>query len=337
MINKNRQICFRDYPNGLPDEHTFEMKQGDLPKLGDSEMLIRTLYISVDPYLRNRMNKDKQFYQPPFEPGQVLISSAIGQVVDSQHPDFSKGDLIEGMLEWQDYSLSNGFGLQKLDSKIEPLSHALGILGITGLTGYFGMVEVGKPQLGESIVVSGASGAVGTVAGQIAKIKGARVVGLAGSKEKGSYLVDELGFDKALNYKSPQFLEELKEACPGGPDLYFDNVGGTVSEVVMSNMKYPGRIVECGQVGSYNDKDGGWRMNIWPLHLNSLRLEAFVVYRFAEHFPEARNQMAQWLAQGKLKAVETITEGLENAPKAFADLFHSASLGKQLVRVNSAE
>ena len=337
MTNKNRQVCFRDYPNGLPDEYTLEMKHEDNPKPSDGEILIRTLYLSIDPYLRNRMNRGKQFYLPPFEPGEVLVSSAIGQVTDSGHPDFSKGDLVEGMLGWQDYSLSNGSGLQKLDPSTKPLSHALGVLGIPGLTGYFGMIEVGKSQPGESIVVSGASGAVGSVAAQIAKIKGARVVGIAGSEQKVRYLMDELGCDKALNYKSPHFPEQLKETCPEGPDLYFDNVGGWVSEVVMSSMKYPGRIVECGQVASYNDKDGGWRMNIWPIHVNSLRLEAFVVYRFAERFPEARTQMAQWLSQGRLKAAETIIEGLENAPKAFADLCHGNSFGKQIVKVSSVK
>ena len=223
IANKNRQILFQQYPNGKPDEHTLKIVHGVTPEPGEGELLLRTLYLSVDPYLRNRMNSANNFYLQSFQPGQVIVSSAIGQVVSSKHPSFFVGDLVEGMLEWRDYCLSDGSGLRKLNPDMQPLTHALGILGIPGLTAYFGMLEVGQPKPGESIVVSGASGAVGSAAGQIAKIEGAKVIGIAGSEEKTRYLVNELGFDQALNYKSPLFAEDLKAICPEGPDLYFDN------------------------------------------------------------------------------------------------------------------
>lgn len=206
-----------------------------------------------------------------------------------------------------------------------------------GMNAYFGTLEVARPKKGETIIISGAAGAIGSTVGQIAKILGAGVIGLAGSEEKIRWLQEELGFDLALNYKSPRLTEEIKAACPNGPDLYFDNVGGKTSQTVMWTMRHPARVIECGQISTYNDSDGGWLINIWPIHMNQLRLESFVGYSYAEFFPAGIAQLAYWIDRGKVKPQETEIEGLENAPQAFLGLFRGANVGKMVVKIGEKE
>lgn len=337
----NRQIVLVEYANSInPTEKNFELQICDIPSPKKGEVLLKTLYLSVDPYMRGCMTGVEGYYYPQFPLGQPIISNGVAQVIESKNPRFQPGDLVEGLIAWQDYSVSDGLGelnegkgLRKVNPNIKKLSHAVGILGMPGMNAYFGMLEVARPKRGETVLISGAAGAIGSAAGQIAKLLGARVIGLAGSVEKIRLLQEELGFDLALNYKSPQLAEEIKAACPNGPDVYFDNVGGETSQTVMWTMRHPARVIECGQISTYNEKDGGWLVNIWPIHMNQLRLESFVGYSYSEFFPAGIAQLAYWIEQGKIKSLETEMEGLENAPQAFLGLFHGANVGKMVVKV----
>ncbi len=337
----NRRIILAEYANGInPTEKNFELLRYDVPSPRPGEVLLKTLYLSVDPYMRGCMTGVEGYYYPQFPLGQSIVSNGVAQVVESKHPLFHPGELVEGLMAWQDFSvsdgageLSEGKGLRKVNQNIKKLSHAVGILGMPGMNAYFGMLEVARPKHGEIVLISGATGAIGSAAGQIAKLLGARVIGLAGSPEKIQLLQRELGFDLALNYKSPQLSEEIKAACPNGPDVYFDNIGGQISQTVMWTMHHPARVIECGQISTYNETDGGWLVNIWPIHVNQLRLESFVGYSYAEFFPAGIAQMAHWIEQERLKSIETEVEGLEKAPQAFLGLFRSANIGKAIVKV----
>ncbi|GAA6621450.1 NADP-dependent oxidoreductase [Scytonema sp. NUACC26] len=337
----NRSIVLTEYANGVnPTEKNFKLQSCDIPTPQQGEVLLKTLYLSVDPYMRGCMTGIEGYYYPQFPLGQPIVSNGVAKVIESKHSLFQPGDLVEGLIAWQDFSVSDGLGelsegkgLRQVNPNIKKLSHAVGILGMPGMNAYFGMVEVARLKRGETVLISGAAGAIGSAAGQIAKLLGARVIGLAGSEEKIQMLQRDLGFDLALNYKSKQLVEEISAACPNGPDVYFDNVGGQTSQTVMWTMHHPARIIECGQISTYDDPDGGWLVNIWPIHMNQLRLESFVGYSYAEFFPAGIAQMAYWINQGKLKLLETEIEGLENAPQAFLGLFRGANVGKMLVKV----
>ncbi len=338
----NQRIILREYANGVePSEQNFELQTCDIPSPKEGEVLLQTLYLSVDPYMRGCMTGIEGYYYPQFPLGQSIVSNGVARVVESKHPLFQPDDLVEGLMAWQDFSVSDGLGelsegkgLRKVNPNIKKPSHAVGILGMPGMNAYFGILEVARPKRGETVLISGAAGAIGSAAGQIAKLLGARVIGLAGSEEKMRSLQQDLGFDLALNYKSPQLAEEIKAVCPDGPDMYFDNVGGETSQTVMWTMRHSARVIECGQISTYNDKDGGWLVNIWPIHMNQLRLESFVGYSYAEFFPGGIAQMAYWIEQGKIKPLETEVEGLENAPPAFLGLFRGANVGKMVVKVS---
>jgi len=329
---ENKEIRFASRPAGMPTDGNFTIVDTDVPQPNDGEVLVRTLYISVDPYLRGRMREGRS-YVPPFEVGQVIESGAVGEVVESSSPKFQPGDIVTGMFGWRLYNAAKAEGLMKVPPGA-PISTALGVLGMPGLTSYFGLLDIGQPKEGETVVVSGAAGAVGMTVCQIAKIKGCRTVGIAGSDAKNQYLRDELGVDVTINYKNPGVSEALAEACPKRIDVYFDNVGGEVSDAVMPLLNQGARIVICGQISLYNlnKPDVGPRPHPYLL-VNSALMKGFIIKQYAARFGEGVTQLAQWLAAGKLKYAENVVAGFENTPQAFIGLFTGENLGKQIVKV----
>jgi NADPH-dependent curcumin reductase CurA len=335
----NKQILLVSRPAGMPTPDNFKIVDAPVPQPVEGEVLIRTLYLSVDPYMRGRMS-DRKSYVEPFALHEVITGGVVGEVVESRAEAFQPGDIVVGMLGWQLYSVAKAdqasvTSIRKLDPKFAPVTTALGILGMPGLTAYFGLLDIGKPKAGETVVVSGAAGAVGTVVCQIAKIKGCRVVSVAGSDEKNRYLTEELGVDAAINYKSAGDLRQaLKDACPRGVDVYFDNVGGEVSDALMTLINHGARIVICGLISLYNleQPDTGPRVQPYLL-VNSALMQGFIVTDYADRFAEGIMQLSGWLAEGRLKYVEHVVEGFENTPRAFLGLFAGENLGKQLVKV----
>ena len=330
---QNKEIRLASRPAGVPTLENFQFVDTDVPKPADGEVLVRMLYISVDPYLRGRM-RDRKSYVQPFEVGHVIESGAVGEVIESKSPNFEAGDVVTGMFGWRKYDVAKADGLMRVIPGVSP-STALGVLGMPGLTAYFGLLDIGQPKEGETVVVSGAAGAVGMTVCQIAKIKGCRVVGTAGSDEKNEYLRRELGVDATINYKTAgNMLAALKEACPNGIDVYFDNVGGDVSDAVMMLITNGARIVICGQISMYNSFDPPIGLRPQPfLLVNSALMKGFIVTQYASRFGEGIKQLAEWFISGKLKHAETIVEGFENTPQAFIGLFSGENLGKQVVKV----
>lgn len=330
---QNKEIRLSSRPTGLPTPENFQINDSEMPTLDDGEVMIRTLYISVDPYLRGRMREGRS-YVPPFAIGEVITSGVVGEVVESRAAGFAAGDTVTGMLGWRLYNIAKAGELRKVDPNIAPVTTALGVLGMPGLTAYFGLLDIGQPKEGETVVVSGAAGAVGLTVSQLAKIKGCRVVGIAGSDDKNKYLRDELGVDAVINYKTENVALALKEACPERIDVYFDNVGGEISDAAILLLNQGARIVLCGQISLYNlDKpDVGPRPQPYLL-VNSALMKGFIITGYAARFTEGITQLAQWLAAGKLKYAETIVEGFENTPQAFIGLFAGDNLGKQIVKV----
>jgi len=334
MATMNRQVTLAARPVGFPKESDFKLVESPLPTPGPGQMLVRALYLSVDPYMRGRMSSAKS-YAASVELGGVMMGGVVGQVVESRHPQFAAGEIVEGMFGWQQYAASDGKGVRKIDPKLAPISTALGVLGMPGMTAYFGLLEIGKPQPGETVVVSGAAGAVGSLVGQIAKLVGCHVVGIAGTDEKVRDVVEELRFDSAFNYHSTaNYYRKLIELCPQGIDVYFDNVGGALTDAVVRLINVRARLVICGQISQYNLR----RPETGPRWLRALimkqaRAEGFLVYQFADRFDEGLRQMARWLQEGKLKYRESIVEGIENAPRAFLGMLKGENIGKQLVKV----
>jgi NADPH-dependent curcumin reductase CurA len=332
-MEMNREIRLASRPTGVPTLDNFQFSDVEMPHAGDDELIVRTTYISVDPYLRGRMRPGRS-YVPPFEIGDVIVSGVVGEVVESNSDNFEVGDNVTGMLGWRKYNRAKAAELRKIDPQMAPVTTALGVLGITGLTAYFGLLDICDPQPGETVVVSGAAGAVGMTVCQIAKIKGCRVVGTAGSDDKTKYLIDELGVDAAINYKTQDVANALKEACPNGVDVYFDNVGGAVSDAVMLMLNHGARISLCGQISMYNlDKpDVGPRPQPFLL-INRATMKGFIITDYMDRFAEGVMQLGRWLAEGKLKYAESVVEGFENTPQAFIGLFSGENLGKQIVKV----
>lgn len=332
-----KEIHLVNRPQGMPTKADFEFVEKEISSPGENEVLLRTLYLSVDPYMRGRMN-DVKSYIAPFELNKPITGGVLAEVVDSRSDTFKQGDIVTGNLRWAEYQLVNEKLLRKVDPSVAPITTSLGVLGLTGLTAYFGLLDIGKPQEGETVVISGAAGAVGSIAGQIAKIKGAKAVGIAGSDEKIDYLLNELDFDAAVNYKKDSFQEDLKKALPKGVDVYFDNVGGDVSDAVMSQLNSHARITLCGSISSYNNvgQDVGPRMQSKFIKTSSM-MKGFTLGDYTSDFSTGATALAQWIKEGKLQYEETIVEDFENTPDAFFGLFKGTNLGKQLVKVADPE
>jgi NADPH-dependent curcumin reductase CurA len=330
----NRKFTLAARPVGMPKQSDFKLVETPVPSPNAGEMVVKSLYISVDPYMRGRMN-DAKSYAAPVEIGGVMVGGVVGEVIESNNAKFKAGDIVQGEFGWQEYALSNGQGVRKVDPSIAPISTAIGILGMPGLTAYFGLLEIGQPKEGETVVVSGAAGAVGMAVGQIAKIKGCRVIGIAGSDEKVKYLVDELGFDGAFNYKTTKnYVEELKKLCPKGIDVYFDNVGGAITDAVIPLLNVKARMSICGQISQYNvEKPETGPRWLWALIVKQARVEGFLVFQFFDKFGPAAAEMAGWIKEGKLKYREDIVEGFENLPRAFIGMLQGDNTGKRLVKV----
>ncbi|WP_026695051.1 NADP-dependent oxidoreductase [Peribacillus kribbensis] len=332
---QNKQILLASRPVGMPDERTFEIREAAIPDLSDGEVLIRAVYVSVDPYMRGRMT-DAESYIEPFPLNEVITGGVVGQIERSASPDFNEGDFVIGTLGWQEYSIAKAKEVRKIDPAAAPISTHLGILGMPGLTAYFGLLDIGKPREGETVVVSGAAGAVGSTVGQIAKIKGCRTIGIAGSDEKIRYLVEDLGFDDAINYKTtPDLRAELKEKCPDGVDIYFDNVGGEISDKVHARLNRLARVPVCGAISTYNLKERDIGPRVQTLLIKkSILMQGFTVGDYAKRFKEGAADLGKWLGEGRLKYEETVREGFENIPDAFLDLFRGKNTGKLLVKVS---
>lgn len=334
----NREIILKSLPKGMVTEEHFEIRECVQPvELQTGEVLLKALYISVDPYMRGRMSTSKS-YIAPFEAGKPMEGGAIAEVLESNVQGLEKGDVVLGNLPWREVQVAKGEGLNKLEKGVAPLSYYLGILGMPGLTAYTGLTCIGKPKSGETVVISGAAGAVGSVVGQIAKIMGCKVVGIAGGESKVHYLKEELGFDEVINYKEYKSLAELSEAvvgsCPNGVDVYFDNVGGEISDAVLLNINRYARIILCGQIALYNSTEVpvGPRPQI-ALVKNSALMQGFIVRDFAGYFPEAVKALAQWVKDGKLTYHETVIKGFNRLPEAFIGLFKGENTGKLLVEM----
>ncbi len=334
----NQKIVLASRPEGAPSEANFRLEHAEVPEPGDGEVLLQTVYLSLDPYMRGRMSAAKS-YADPVEIGQVMVGSTVNRVLTSRHPDYAEGDVVLGNSGWQTYSVARGEGLRKLDPAQAPVSSALSVLGMTGLTAYVGLLNIGKPQAGETVVVSSAAGAVGSVVGQIAKLRGCRVVGVAGTQEKNAYL-KTLGFDESLNYKADNFADELAAACPDGVDVYFENVGGGVFEAVLPLLNVGARVPVCGLIAHYNQTSLPGGPNQVPQLMSSvltkrLLLQGFIVGDHFERLPDFTRDMSGWVKTGEVKYKEDIVEGLKNAPRAFIELLSGGNFGKLLVEVSA--
>ncbi|VAW30669.1 Putative oxidoreductase YncB [hydrothermal vent metagenome] len=330
----NKTILLNNRPKGKPQLSNFKFVLEDVPRISKGELLLKTVYVSVDPYLRGRMN-DTKSYIAPFQLNKPISSGIIAEVVASNHTGFIKGDFVTGLLEWKEFQKSDGRGLMKVDNTKAPLSAYLGVLGLTGLTAYFGLTDIGVPKKGETLVVSGAAGAVGSVAGQMGKILGCRVVGIAGTDKKVEMLKFDFGFDDAINYNTTNNMRKaIAAACPAGVDVYFDNVGGTISDGVLFNINNYARIVVCGAISLYNELSMPTGIRIEPfLVKNSALMQGFIVNNYTKKFPKAVKQLSEWLSAGKLVSKETIMEGFENIPRAFLDLFEGKNIGKMVIKI----
>lgn len=329
----NRQIVLRRRPVGMPKPDDFELVEAPMPAPRDGEILCRTVYLSLDPYMRGRISGAKS-YAASVEPGQVIVGGTVSEVVESKHPGLGRGDIVMGGDGWQSHAVARGGAVRKLDPKQAPVSTALGVLGMPGMTAYVGLLDIGQPRPGETVVVSAASGAVGSAVGQIAKIKGCRAVGIAGSRDKCDYVVRELGFDACVNYKTGDLLAALKEACPSGIDVYFENVGGDVLRAVMQLLNLNARIPLCGLISEYNATEPGPGPNLRPLLFNRALVKGFIVSDHMARLPDFLRDCGGWLREGRLKHREDIVVGLEKAPEAFIGLLQGKNFGKLLVRVS---
>ncbi|MGQ8363816.1 NADP-dependent oxidoreductase [Glaciecola sp. 1036] len=331
MLNKQWRLKSR--PKGEPSEDTWEFTESEVPEPKQGELLVKVLYISLDPAMRGWLN-DAKSYIEPVQVGDVMRAGTVGKVIKSQHPDFAEGDYVAGYAGVQEYQITNGKGLHKVDPTLAPLSTYLGVLGMPGMTGYFGLLKSGEPKEGETVVISGAAGAVGGLVGQIAKIKGCHVVGIAGGQDKCEFLINELGFDAAIDYKNENVKKALKAACPKGVDVFFDNVGGDILDDVLTQINFKARIVICGAISQYNNTTPvKGPSNYLSLLVNRARMEGIVVFDNAKEYPIAMKEIAQWIAEGKLKPKEHIVEGIETFPDTLMMLFTGKNFGKLMLKV----
>jgi len=335
---KNQQILLGSRPSGEATLDHFQLTETEIPKPGLGQMLLRTIYLSLDPYMRGRMNAGPS-YAAPVEIGKVMSGQSVCEVVESNLPNYYPGDIILAATGWQEFSLSSGDGTQKVDRSIGSISYALGVLGMPGFTAYAGLLNIGKPRPGETVVVAAASGAVGSVAGQIAKIKGCRVVGIAGGQQKCRFVTEELGFDACLDHREPGLGENLKAACPEGIDVYFENVGGPIFDAVSPLLNNFARIPVCGLIAHYNAAKSPPGQDRLPLLMRAilskrLSFRGFIYFDYASQFPDFVSDMKAWLAEGRIKYREDITDGLENAPRELIRLLKGENFGKKIIRVS---
>jgi NADPH-dependent curcumin reductase len=336
MSQQTKRVVLVSRPVGEPKASDFRVEEFAPPAPGQGEVLLRTIWLSLDPYMRGRMS-DAPSYAAPVPIGGVMEGETVSEVIASNNPGFVKGDIVLSRSGWQTHAVSDGKGLTKVDPSLAPISTAVGVLGMPGMTAYSGLLEIGKPKAGETVVVAAASGAVGSAVGQIAKIKGARAVGIAGGKDKCDYVMKELGFDACVDHRDPDLAAKLKEACPKGIDVYFENVGGAVFEAVFPLLNFFARMPVCGLIAQYNATEayspkwaGMMMRNVLTKRLN---IRGFIVTDFAPLRADFLRDMSQWVREGKVKYKESVTDGLDGAPNAFMGLLKGANFGKQLVRV----
>ena len=331
MSDTNKQILLASRPTGWVEESNFKLVETPVPQIADGQVLVRNHFLSLDPYMRGRMN-DAKSYAAPVNLGDVMVGGTAGEVVASKNPKFAVGDKVVGYLGWQLYGVSDGAMLMKVDDRHIPLSAYLGSVGMPGVTAWYGLMDICAPKAGETVVVTAASGAVGSVVGQLAKMKGCRAVGIAGGAEKCRYVVDELGFDACVDYKAGNLWKDIKEATPKGIDCLFENVGGEIFDTLLGRMNAFSRIAVCGLIAQYNSEPYPMK-NIGSVLINRIKMQGFIVSEHMERWPVALQELGQGVATGKIKYRETVAQGLENAPKAFIGLLKGANLGKQLVKL----
>jgi len=328
----NRQVLLDNRPTGAVTRDNFRIVEVPMPRPGEGEVLVRNEWLSLDPYMRGRMS-DAKSYVKPVQVGEVMVGQTVGEVVDSRHPGFHKGDKVLTQLGWQSHGVAKGPELTIVDATHVPASYYLGILGMPGLTAWFGLLELAKPKAGETVVVSAATGAVGSVVGQLAKAKGCRAVGIAGGREKCDYAVRELGFDACVDYKAGRLYEDLKEACPKGVDVDFENVGGGVLDTVLRQMNLFGRVTICGLIAEYNATEPYGYKAMRSILVNRIRMQGMIVFDWKERYGEALADLGSRVATKQLKYRESIVEGLDNAPQGLIDLLAGRNFGKQLVKL----
>jgi len=332
MTERNLQIVLARRPTAAVTEEDFRIVEAPVPEPGESQFLVRNLYLSLDPYMRGRMS-DAKSYAKPVELGGVMVGAAVGEVLASRHAKFKPGDKVEGAFGWQLYALSDGKGVRKIAGRGVPLSAYLGVIGMPGVTAYIGLLDIGQPKPGETVVVSAASGAVGGVVGQLAKIKGCRAVGIAGGPQKCRIVVEELGFDACVDYKAGRLAADLEGAVPKGVDVYFDNVSGEIADEVLRRMNPFSRIPFCGSISEYQRPEPRGLRNIRSLLVNRIKLQGFIVWDHLNGWPAALADLERWVAEGRIKYRETIAEGLRNAPAAFIGMLSGKNVGKQVVKL----
>ncbi|HEY4386976.1 MAG TPA: NADP-dependent oxidoreductase [Ktedonobacteraceae bacterium] len=329
----NKQMLLASRPTGWVQESNFRLVETPVPEITDGQVLVQNSYLSLNPYMRGIMN-DAKSYTAKAELNEVMVGGTIGTVIESKNPDFQVNDHVLGYFGWQQYGISHGKGLTKItDTAAVPLTAYLGVAGMPGLTAWVGLIEIGEPKQGETVVVSAASGAVGSVVGQLAKARGCRAVGIAGGKEKCDYVVNELGLDACIDYKAGNLREELARAAPNGIDIYFDNVGGEVTDTVFEHLNAFSRVPLCGTVSQYNAQQPYRMRNYGAILINRTKVQGFIVSEHAHSHAQARKELQELIASGKLKYRESIAEGLENAPRALIGMLRGENFGKQLVKL----
>ena len=331
----NKSWILHKRPSGYPKSEDFRLVESEFPELLEGEILIESKFLSLDPYMRGRMN-DTKSYAPSLKLGDVITGEAVGKVIKSRNRKIKEGYFVNAHIGWQEYGKTDGNSVRIIDPNLAPISTALGILGMPGLTAYFGLLNICKPLPGDTVVVSAASGAVGAVVGQIAKIMGCRVIGIAGSEQKIDYCSSELNFDFVINYKKENVINKILEYAPEGVDVYFDNVGGEISDAVISNIAIGGRIAICGQISLYNLEEAsmGPRMG-GNLLINQASMQGFLVFQFKSQYQDGLIRLSDWVRKGSLKYKEDIIDGIENVPKAFIGMMNGQNFGKLLIRLNN--
>ncbi len=332
-VRTNRQVVLDRRPVGALGEADFRMIEGPIPAPGAGQLLVRTLWLSLDPYMRLRAAGHDRYY-PAVPLGEPMMGGAVSRVVESCHPGFAPGDIIEDYTGWQDYAVAEGASARKVDPSLGKLSSALHVLGMPGLTGYLALVDVGRPEPGDTLVVAAAAGAVGSVVGQVGKIAGCQVIGIVGGAEKSAYITQELGFDQAIDRRNSDVAQELDRLCPNGINVYFENVGGPISEAAFARLAPRARVVICGAIAEYTDTTPRMRSNLQDILFTEARVGGFNIFSHTGRYEDARRRLARWLKEGRLSSREDVVVGLENAAAAFPRLFEGRHIGKLLVKVS---